>query len=96
AVYNDLPLLSGNVVSAEGDEVYLDIGGVAGVRKGFKLVAYRQGQPILHPTTGEELGVRVTQLGELIVIQVQDQMVITKPIGDPELEIQTGDKVITK
>ncbi|MCA9782515.1 MAG: hypothetical protein KC518_02965 [Candidatus Cloacimonetes bacterium] len=96
AVYNDLPLLSGNVVSAEGDEVYLDIGGVAGVRKGFKLVAYRQGQPILHPTTGVELGVRVTQLGELIVIQVQDQMVITKPIGDPELEIQTGDKVITK
>lgn len=96
ALYNDLPLLSGSVVTTEGEEVFLDIGGVSGVRKGVKLVAYRAGKPIVHPKTGEELGVQVTQLGELIVIQVQDQMAITKPIGRPDQPIKTGDQVITK
>lgn len=96
AVYNDLPLLGGSVVSTAEGEVYLDIGGVSGVRRGFKLVVFREGKPILHPATGEELGVRVTQLGEVVVTQVQDQMAITKPIGKPEQPIKNGDQVITK
>jgi len=96
AVYNDLPLLSGCVVEAEGEDVFLDIGGQAGIRRGFKLVVYREGQPIVHPRTGEELGVRVTQLGELVVTQVQDQMAITKPVGKPDQPIRSGDQVITK
>lgn len=96
AVFNDLPLLSGSVVTTDGEEIFLDIGGVSGVRKGFKLVAYREGKPIVHPRTGEELGVKVTQLGELIVVQVQDQMAVTKPIGRPDQPIKSGDQVITK
>ncbi len=95
-VYNDLPLLDGTVINLEAGEIFLDIGSGAGLRKGSKLVAYREGRPIVHPVTGEELGRRVTQLGELAVVQVQERMSIARTLGGKQQPLNVGDKVVTK
>jgi hypothetical protein len=75
--------------------LFIDIGGLNGVRKGTKCVVFRQGESIKHPISGEILGRKVTRLGEIIVIQVQDKFATVKPI-EAEQEIQVGDKVIIK
>jgi TolB-like protein len=94
-IYNELPIVEGFVVSAEGDTYYVDAGSLKGVRKGSKCVAYRDGKEIKHPTTGEVLGRQVTKLGELVVVQVQ-QKVAQVRVVDKERDIKVGDKIVVK
>jgi len=94
-IYNELPLVEGYIVNVEPELIYLDIGREAGVRKGTKCVAFREGNKIVHPVTGEVLGKKVTKLGELIVIQVQDKLSIAKFVVE-EGKVEVGDKVVVK
>ncbi len=94
-IYNELPIVEGFVVSAEKDGYYIDIGSLKGIRKGSKCVAFRDGEDILHPTTGEVLGKRVTKLGELVVVQVQQKLALVKVV-EKEEDIRIGDKVVVK
>ncbi len=94
-VYNELPIIEGEVIRVDKEELFIDIGGVNGVRKGTKCVVFREGESIKHPISGEILGRKVTRLGEIIVIQVQDKFATVKPI-ETEQDIQVGDKVIIK
>ena len=94
-IYNDLPLVEGIIMEVEDTQVILSIGSNVGVRKGTKCVAYKEGKKYYHPTTGEVLGMNVTPLGELIVIQVQEKMSIAKPIGKIS-DLQIEDKVVVK
>jgi TolB-like protein len=94
-IYNELPIVEGSIVSAEKDGFYIDIGSLKGIRKGSKCVAFRDGENILHPTTGEILGKRVTKLGELVVVQVQQKLAQVKVV-EKELDIKIGDKVVVK
>ena len=95
-VYNDLPLVEGFVVSVENDLIYLDIGTLVGLRKGTKCVAYREGEPIKHPITKEILGKRVTKLCELVVIEVQERLAVSKIVGKAEGDLKVGDRVVVK
>jgi TolB-like protein len=94
-IYNDLPLIEGYVVKVEQDMLYIDIGLDRGIRKGTKCVVFREGEPIKHPVTGEVLGKKVTKLGELVVIQVQDKLASMKTL-EKEEELKVGDKVVVK
>ncbi len=94
-IYNDLPLVEGYIVNVEPEFLYLDIGSDVGVRKGTKCVAFREGETIIHPITKEVLGRKVSKLGELIVIQVQEKLA-TARILSKEGSIDVGDKVVVK
>lgn len=94
-LFNELPILEGDVIKVDTDELFIDIGGSNGVRKGTKCVVFRQGESIKHPISGEILGRKVTRLGEIIVIQVQDKFATVKTI-ESEQDIKVGDKVIIK
>jgi TolB-like protein len=94
-IYNELPIVEGYIVSAEGDTYYVDVGSLKGVRKGSKCVAFREGKEIKHPSTGEVLGRQVSKLGELVVVQVQ-QKVAQVRIVDKEQAIKIGDKIVVK
>lgn len=94
-IYNDIPLVEGYIVNVEPEIVYLDIGNKAGIRKGTKCVAFREGDKIMHPVTGEVLGKKVTKLGELVVIQVQDKLSMARFVVE-EGKIEVGDKVVVK
>jgi len=94
-IYNELPIVEGYVVNQDQDVLYIDIGAEKGIRKGSKCVAFREGDKILHPVTGEVLGSKVTKLGELVVTQVQNKVAATKVV-EKELDIKVGDKVVVK
>jgi TolB-like protein len=94
-IYNELPIVEGYVVSQDQDLIYIDIGSEKGIRKGSKCVAFREGEKIRHPVTGEILGSRVTKLGELVVVQVQNKLAATKVV-ESEGDIKIGDKVVVK
>ncbi|MFZ4621330.1 MAG: FlgO family outer membrane protein, partial [Bacteroidota bacterium] len=94
-LFNELPIIEGDVIKVDSDELFIDIGGMNGVRKGTKCVVFREGESIKHPISGEILGRKVTRLGEIIVIQVQDKFATVKTI-ESDQDIQVGDKVIIK
>ncbi len=95
AIYNDLPIVEGFVVKGEADLFYIDAGLQKGIRKGSKCVAFRSGEDIIHPTTGEVLGKHVTKLGELVVVQVQQKLAQVKVV-EKEQDIRVGDKIVVK
>lgn len=94
-IYNELPIVEGYIVSQEPSGFYIDIGSEKGIRKGSKCVAFREGEKIKHPVTGEILGSRVTKLGELVVVSVHEKMAVVK-VTEKEDEITVGDKVVVK
>jgi|WetSurMetagenome_2_1015567.scaffolds.fasta_scaffold107636_2 TolB-like protein len=94
-IYNELPIVEGFIVKADKDVYFIDAGSMKGIRKGTKCVAFRAGENILHPTTGEVLGKHVTKLGELVVVQVQQKLAEVR-IVDKEGDIKVGDKIVVK
>ena len=94
-IYNELPLVEGFIVKAEPSLFYIDIGAEKGIRKGSKCVAFRPGEEIKHPITGEVLGCKVTKLGELVVVSVYEKMAAVK-VTEKEGDISVGDKVVVK
>ncbi len=94
-LYNELPIIEGDIIRVDAEELFIDIGSTKGLRKGTKCVVFREGESIKHPISGEILGKKVTRLGEIIVIQVQDKFATVKPV-ETEQDIKVGDKVIIK
>ncbi len=94
-IYNDLPIVEGLIVQEDEENIYIDIGSNAGVRKGTKCVIFREGKEIIHPVTKEIIGKKVTKLGELVITHVQEKMSIAKVV-EKEGTIEVGDKVVVK
>jgi TolB-like protein len=94
-IYNELPLVEGNIVNIDDDTCYLDIGSEQGIRKGTKCILFREGAEIVHPVTKEVLGRKVTKLGEAIVYQVQPKLSMAR-ILYKEKDIKNGDKIVVK
>ncbi len=94
-IYNEMPIVEGFIVSAQKDVFYIDAGSLKGIRKGSKCVAFRAGENILHPTTGEVLGKHVTKLGELVVVQVQQKLSQVRVV-EKDQDIKVGDKIVIK
>ncbi|MGH7452335.1 MAG: CsgG/HfaB family protein, partial [bacterium] len=92
----DLPLVNGYVIGVQGEKVTVDLGHKNGIKKGMKCHVYREGEPIVHPVTGEVLGKNIEELCEVQITDVFDAYAlatITKPkSGTPAIR----DKVITK
>ena len=94
-IYNDMPLVEGYVVNVDGDQVYLDLGLESSVRRGTKVVVYREGNPIIHPVNGEVLGKKIIQIGEMIVVQSQEKFSVARLLNCKE-QINAGDKFVVK
>jgi TolB-like protein len=94
-IYNDLPLVEGEVVKQDPTLLWIDIGSEKGIRKGSKCVVFREGETIRHPTTKAILGTSNTWVGEIVVVQVQNTLA-GATIVNKEQEIKVGDKVVVK
>lgn len=96
-IYNDVPLVEGYVIKLELTKCILDVGSGKGMRKGMKMVVYKEGDAITHPVTGEIMGKTVTKLGELLLTEVQERMseaeIVVKETGQT---IAMGNKVVAK
>jgi len=96
AVYNAMPLAQGTVIKVETSEFMVDLGEDKGLKKGMKVVVFKEGEEIKHPVTGELLGRKTTKLGEIILKDVQTKFGTGEAVGEKEGTIEVGDKVIVK
>jgi TolB-like protein len=103
AIYNasplaqGMPLAQGTVIKVEtSGSIMVDLGEDRGLKKGMKVVVFKEGEVIKHPVTGEVLGYKSTKLVELIMKDVQAKFGIGEVVGENKGTIEVGDKVIVK
>jgi TolB-like protein len=91
------PLVEGTVAQVKGREIHADIGSALNIKKDMTFIVYREGEKIVHPVTGRELGSQTEALGTARVVNVMADASIGKlaPEFDPS-KIQAGDIIITK
>jgi len=69
-IIKDFPL-EGYIVRRSGDKVSIDLGKRAGVKVGMRFLAYKEGDVIKHPKTGEVLDVEIIETGKLKITRVR-------------------------
>jgi hypothetical protein len=96
-IYNELPLVQGSVINAEGNVMYIDIGSDKRIRRGSRCVAYREVGDLLDPITGTLIDKKVRMLGEVQVEEVLERASKTELVRmEPGEEIMVGDKIVVK
>jgi TolB-like protein len=68
-IIKDFPL-EGYIAQRDGNSVLLDLGQRAGIRKGMRFIAYKEGKVIKHPKTGEVLDIESIETGEIEIVEV--------------------------
>ncbi|MFQ5794033.1 MAG: CsgG/HfaB family protein [Candidatus Bipolaricaulia bacterium] len=84
----------GLVATVQGDIVILNFGRRSDAAPGMILNVYRTGEPIRDPVTGEVLTLLETKLGEVQVIEVQENVTLARKLG--AFEVEVGDIVRPK
>lgn len=96
-IYNELPLVQGSVINAEGDVMYIDAGSDKRIRRGSRCVAYREVGDLLNPSTGAVIDKKVKMLGEVQVEEVLEKASKVALVRtEPGESIRVGDKVVVK
>ncbi|GEM_PF-5615455 len=62
------------IVRVDGREVLTDLGVQSGIRVGDRIVIYREDEEIVHPVSGEVLGVETRDLAVAYISEVQEKM----------------------
>lgn len=68
-IISDFPL-EGYIAQREEKTVLLDLGQRAGIRKGMRFIAFKEGRVIKHPKTGEVLDIETIETGEIEIVEV--------------------------
>lgn len=91
---NEITPLTGTVLNVDRaeDVVYFDLGYDNGVREGDTYTIYKEGTPLVHPVTGEILGIKETTLGTVKVKDVKSNYSIAE-IKKEKSAFKTGDKI---
>ena len=84
--------LSGYVIQPEGDEFLIDLDARQQIAVGDLFTAFRPGEKIIHPITGEVLGTHDSVKGVLKVSRIKEGYSICTPVG-VHAGIQRGDVI---
>lgn len=88
--------LEGFIVHRRGEIFTLDVGSSAGAKSGMQFDAYREGEPIKHPVSGEILGTEKILTGQLQVTQVQKNLALAKTVKkEPNQTVSVGQRVVS-
>jgi hypothetical protein len=82
----------GYIVKVSGEEVVVDLGTEAGVKKGDTFEIVKEGEQIIHPRTGEPLPAEMIVVGELKVVSTSAQLSHCK-LKSRDAEAALGDPV---
>lgn len=93
---NAYPRLDGKVVSVQGGKIALKFDHPEAVRKTARVVVYQEGEPIVDPDTGENLGAMTEQLAELQVTNVTEKLVTAELLSGKLEGLAVGQKAIIK
>ena len=92
-IMKDFPL-EGYVVQRSKDKVILDLGKLAGVKKGMKFIVYKEGEVIRHPKTGEVLDIAMIETGEVEILRMKEKTSTARIIKDAkDQKIEYGQQV---
>ncbi|MEN8264856.1 MAG: FlgO family outer membrane protein [Nitrospirota bacterium] len=80
-IINDFPL-EGYIVQRDEDKVILDLGKIAGVKKGMRFVVFKEGKAIRHPKTGEVLDIAMIKTGEVEILRMKEKTSVARVIKD--------------
>jgi len=81
-----------SVMKVTGNKVYVNLGNTQGARVGGLYIAFREGQPLVDPGSGEILGVEEEELGLLKVTEVKGNYCVMQ-IKKGQGSIKSGCKV---
>ncbi len=84
----------GKVIMVKDGTVYVNSGTNAGVASGNTFDVFREGEALVDPDTGIELGRENTKIAEIRVTEVQEKFAKADIVGTPEKEIEKGDLVL--
>lgn len=92
-----LPMLEGKVVSVKRGEVIVNLGENQRLKRGMHLIFFEEGEPLVDPDTGENLGADVAELGSGRLDRLRDRLSYAEPLGDAEMEaVHPGMRCVTK
>ena len=83
-------------MTAYGDLVFIDLGKKQNVTPKAKYVIYREGDEVIHPATGEPMGIIVEKIGVLEVTPDVEEDSSTAQIIDSRKPIEVGDPIKLK
>lgn len=76
----------GRIVKAEADKIYLNVGRAGGINVGDEFNVYREGEALVDPESGLNLGAEATKIGRVQVSQVQDKFSVAIPVAGSGFE----------
>lgn len=89
---NSVNVLTGVVAAVNNDKIYIDIGSDAGAHVGEKYIAYREGNVVTHPVTGEIIAVEENYFAQLKVVEVNSNYSVCQVVK-AQKPVQKGDKI---
>jgi hypothetical protein len=97
-IVNLFPKVEGDVVKAEGNQVFITLGALDNIHEGMVLSVFRKGDEFKHPLTGVVLGRFEDDLGVIIISKVSESYASgTVRLAKSNVNVRPGDRVrITK
>lgn len=71
----------GRIVQAKEGQVYINAGASGGIHVGDEFDVYREGEALVDPESGLNLGAELTPIGKIQVIEVQDKFSKAVPVA---------------
>ena len=71
----------GRIVKADADRIYINAGSNFGVKPGDRFGCFHQGEALIDPETGLNLGGKTTKYGQIEVVEVSDKFSVAKPVA---------------
>ena len=88
------PAVTGEVIKVDGKQIYIDLGTKDEVWTGLRLLVFREGEALQHPTTGAVIGHDELQLGEVTLVRLSENHAVGIYVAvDASVSVQPGDKV---
>lgn len=88
------PQVSGVVILARGDEIFLELAGDGPVPEGTLLTIFEEGEPFKHPFTGEILGRLENRVATVELMENREKFSVGRLVGtEPDQKVQAGQKV---
>ncbi|MCK5493234.1 MAG: hypothetical protein KAJ14_09005 [Candidatus Omnitrophica bacterium] len=89
---DDIPW-KGKVILSKGEEVFINAGSAAGIKGGDTFSILREGEALVDPDTGIELGRDTAKIAEISITEAKVKFSKAKVVGVPLEPITTGDVV---
>ncbi|QTA81629.1 Caspase domain-containing protein [Desulfonema limicola] len=95
---DSLPVIEGKIVKLKSDEVIVNIGENHNIKKGMRLIFFKEGEPLKDPDTGEELGADIEELGVARVYKFMGQKMSQAKLLNKDIteELEAGLSFVTQ